>query len=76
MDSGDAFHIIAALCLNVFLPYSVLGLCRANFRLSLMVLAVGCIVTMSWISAGSSLSYSAWCVSSSFIHVTDFQLAI
>ena len=54
------FHIIAALCLNVFLPYSVFGLCRANLRLSLMFLVVDCIVTRS--SAGSSLSYSAWCV--------------
>ena len=52
------FHIIAALCLNVFLPYSVFGLCRANFRLPLMFLVGDCIVTMSWISAGSSLSYS------------------
>ena len=56
------FHIIAALCLKVFLLYSVFGLCRANFRLSLMFLVVDCIVTMSWISAGSSLSYSGdWC---------------
>ena len=56
------FHIIAALCLNVFLPYSIFGLCGANFRLFLMFLVVDCIVTRSWISADSSLSYSAWCV--------------
>ena len=41
------FHIIAALCLNVFLPYSVFGLCSTNFRLSLMFLVVDCIVIMS-----------------------------
>ena len=56
------FHIIAAICLNVFLSYSVFGPCRANSRSSLMFLVVDCIVTISWISAGSSLSYSAWCV--------------
>ena len=41
------FHIIAALCLNVFLPCSVFCLRRANFRLSLMFLVVDCVVTMS-----------------------------
>ena len=46
-DSGNVFHIIAALCLNVYLPYSVFGLCSANFRLSLMFLVVDCIVIMS-----------------------------
>ena len=49
------FHLIAALCLNVFLPYSVFSLCGANFRLSLMFLVGDCIVTMSWISADSSV---------------------
>ena len=43
MDSGNVFHIIAALCLNVFLSYLVFGLCRANFWLSLMFLVVDCI---------------------------------
>ena len=41
------FHIIAALCLKIFLPCSVSGLCRANFRLSLMFPVVDCMVIMS-----------------------------